>query len=573
MKKTMKGVVVRSKHVDVPKGILDNRKFDDIDVESMVNFKYDLDYKLEDLKCVTEGSILLSKHIEKNNHIAVVTDYDCDGITSAVTLTKGLLDVFACDEKQVTTIINRKKNGNGFNKSLVAQILDLHKRKPIDLIVAADHGSANNAEYGIFKEHGIETLITDHHSIEHGIPHNATVFINPQREDSTYIKSISGCCVAFLLLVKTYKGMFKTNNFSSLHPLLPYVGISTITDIMSLDEPFNRHLVRLGLRVINSHKDRMWGVIKKAIGVPGLLTVKDIGFKFGPVVNAGNCTDTEQNVFAMLMSKTIPEIEGYMKGCISMNKLRKDTTNQIVKNLNTKDVVTNDTSAIVLLIETHLHINGKVAPGVGIKYNKPVVCFNKIVSEGVEYYSGSGRGIVKGYNILEVFNAINREDPSIFKRFGGHAAAIGCTVNMDKLEEFKVLFNKHTKISLDKLGVVNDLIVDMYIPDYMINTKLAQTVTKYEPYGKNWSEPIFISNLMVDRTIKMGTITKFVFYCPTNGNKVSGIYFYGDDGDYTSENIHELRGQMVQVAYKIKVNTFRGKYDLDLEVAKIGLVE
>lgn len=569
----MKGVIVRSKHVDVPKSILANRDIGDTDIDNMVNFKHDLDYKLDDLKCVDMGAVLLRKHIEKNSHIAVVTDYDADGITSAVTLTKGLLDVFACDYKQITTIVNRKKHGNGFNKSLVAKIINMHKQRPIDLIVAADHGSANNAEYAIFKEHGIETLITDHHSIEHGIPDNATVFINPQREDSTYIKSISGCCVAFLLLVKTYKDMFKATNFRSMYQLLPYVGVSTITDIMSLEQPFNRHLVRLGLRELNSHKDRRWAVIKRAIGIPGLLTVKDIGFKLGPVINAGNCTDTEQEVFDMLMAPTTAVMEQRIKGCVAMNKLRKDSTNQIVKSIDTKKIVTNDTSAIVLLIDTKLHINGKVAPGIGIKFNKPVVCFNEVVVDGEVFLSGSGRGIVSRYNILEVFNAINDEDDTLFKRYGGHAAAIGCTLYPDRLEDFKVLFNKHSKIALDKLGVINDLIVDMYIPDYMINTKLAQTVTKYEPYGKDWSEPIFISNLVVDRTIKMGTITKFTFLCPTNNNKVSGIYFYGDDTEYTSENIHELRGKTVQVAYKIKINTFRGRYDLDLEVAKIGELE
>lgn len=570
MSKKLKGIIIKSGEHSVTDSIPKNRSYEGMDLNEMINYPHNLDYQIDNLKDVDKGGKLLKEAIDNDWHIAVVTDYDADGETSAVTLTKGLLEVFSCNPKKVTTILNRKKDGNGFNKTLVKRILDLNKTKKIDLIVAADHGSSNNPEYKIFKDHDIKTLITDHHSIEHGFPDNATVFINPQREDSTYLKSISGCCVAFLLLVRTYNQMFKTTNYKPLDILLPYVAISTITDIMDLSHPFNRHIVRMGLRVLNSHKDKKWPVVKKMIGIPGLLTPKDIGFKLGPVINAGNCTNTEDQVFRMLMSSTVESAEALMVKCNKENQRRKEVTNSIVKKLNKEYVVTPDDHALVLLIETDLFINGKVAPGMGIKYNKPVICFNKIDFDGVEAYSGSGRGIVKGFNILEVLNSVKAEDPDIFYKLGGHHAAVGCTIKIDKLDDFKRLFNKYTKQYLHDKHIEKDIVADMYIKDYMINTKLAHMVSKFEPYGKDWEEPVFVTDLLIEHTFNIGTASKLLFRCPTNKNKLTGVYFYGDESKYTTDNISELKGQVRPVAFKIKVGTFRNSYELSLEVVRIG---
>ena len=71
-------------------------------------------------------------------------------------------------------------------------------------------------------------------------------FINPMREDSRYPKSISGCATAFLLLVKTFE--LKKLNHKALYELVPYAGISTVTDCMDMNLPYNQFFSRNGFK-------------------------------------------------------------------------------------------------------------------------------------------------------------------------------------------------------------------------------------------------------------------------------------------------------------------------------------
>ena len=181
------------------------------------------------------------------------------GINSAIVLTKGLRNIFRY--KNTTTIVNKRINGNGFNRKLVNKIIELHLDKKIDLIITADHGSNDFDAYATIKEKctGVEILVTDHHTISK-YPDNAEAFVNPMREDSTYPKSISGCCTAFLVLVQLAKS--KNMKFDKLYEIIPYVAISTITDIMDMSIPYNRFIVELGLRIMNSERFIFWHILK-----------------------------------------------------------------------------------------------------------------------------------------------------------------------------------------------------------------------------------------------------------------------------------------------------------------------
>ena len=135
------------------------------------------------------------------------------GISSAVVLTKGIKNILK--HKNTTTVVNKRIYGNGFNPRIVRKILDINSDKKIDLIITADHGS-NDDEYYIELKNKIKDLkiiLTDHHTISK-YPKNVDAFINPMREDSTFVKDISGCATAFLLMVKVHQLMFKSKNIN-----------------------------------------------------------------------------------------------------------------------------------------------------------------------------------------------------------------------------------------------------------------------------------------------------------------------------------------------------------------------
>jgi len=56
-----------------------------------------------------------------------------------------------------------------------------------------------------------------------------------------------------------------------------------------------------------------------------------------------------------------------------------------------------------------------------------------------------------------------------------------------------------------------------------------------------------------------------------NGSDLTAVYFFNDKTSLTPKNIRTmLKGKKVMVAYTLKIGSFRGIFNLDLEVKKIG---
>lgn len=532
-------------------------------IESDFNY----DYRLEDLKDTDTAARLLIKHINNESNIIIVTDSDCDGITSAVVLTKGLIEVLSVNPKNVITVVNRRKNGNGFNKELVEEIVNKNSKRKIDLLIAADHGSNDNEVFKYLKENtDMELLITDHHTIKY-YPTYADVFVNPLREDSTYDKSISGCCVAFMVIIKTYNLLFKTTNYNACNILLPYVAISIITDCMDISLPYNRFLINRGLRVMNSNQYSFWNLLKSKLGIYKF-TETDIGIKIGPLVNCGNCLNNEKIVYKMLMEERFDKLEDLINNVIELNNLRKKLTvkyaTQIIENYQDDTVVCE-----IINIEEDALINGKVASNVGGTFNKPTVIFTEVENNVLV---GSGRGIVKNLNILEIMHDINKEDKDIFLKYGGHEGAFGCNINKDKFQSFKHFFNSFIKEKYKNIKDSDYIYPDAFIASNNITLELYEQQQRYAPFGINYEAPIYLSRLKLDRVIPIGPICKLVFSPIGYKDRIEGIYFFNDTF-VTKDNIKDLLNQNLYVAYKLKMNNFRGSYTLTLEVVRMEIID
>jgi single-stranded-DNA-specific exonuclease len=544
---------------------------DSVDITDYIYNKIDLLNGIEALPDIDKAADLLIKHLNIGNHIAVVTDYDADGVNSAVTATRILLEIFKYPKEKVTTLVNRRLAGNGFNSELMGRITKLHLTKPIGLVIAADHGSSNNTEYGVLSELGIETLITDHHEVPvDNYPINATCFINNQREDSTYPKAGSGCFIVFITLVYTYNKLYPNQDLSIFNSVLPYVAITTITDVRSLALPLNRHIVRTGLNEMNSFRNRAWWGIRAVLGIPGKFSFKDIGFKLGPLINTANRLDCEDLAYKMLMGNSYTEGNELALEMAKLNTHRKNITKNIVKatleeveNSITKDKL----YGLVVLINAEIAINGNVAASVGNMYALPTVCF---IDTGNDIITGSSRSIIKDLNILEVFTSIHNEDPSIIVKYGGHYGAAGCSVYRNKLNDFKILFNKYCK-ELTPETEHNIIYYDMFVPDYLITTKLAIGIDACGPYGKDWEEPILLSKLTIGRLYVIGNSIAKITFVRNNGTTIEAMHFFNYKSNITAKNIRDElpSGTVVYVAYNLSIDSYLNNLNLNMNIVDI----
>lgn len=532
--------------------------------------RYDIVKDISSLKDISKASELIIEHMKKNSYIMCVVDYDSDGVNSAVVLHKALRDILNYDDKNIGVIINRRRNGNGFNRSLMNHIANINNGRHIDLIITADHGSANNDQFKTLVDLGIDLVVTDHHLIpEDNYPSSANVFINNQRDDSEYSKNVSGCCIAFLVMLNTYMMLNNTKDASAFNKLLPYVAISTITDMMPLSVPLNRHIVKTGLNEINSYRNRAFAAIKSVIGIVGKLTVKDIGFKLGPLINSANRTGCEKLAYDMLMTTDNETAFMLAVKLDEKNGLRKVVTNVIMRQMIEEIQAYPYENSIVTVIDTDLAINGIIAANVGELKHLPSISFIK-PDENTEIVHGSCRRIVAGFNIFRALKDIQIEDSSIMSQFGGHDGAAGCGVYVSQLERFKELFDKHSKAQLDLIDKKHKLYYDAYVDDKDISCSLVKEIEQCGPYGSEWPEPVFVTELTLLKVVNVGNNVKFIFL-KKDKSTIEAMCFFKTKVDFTSQNAktYFTPYSKVLVAFEINLQSYMNVIQINMTVLDV----
>ena len=146
------------------------------------------------------------------------------------------------------------------------------------------------------------------------------------------------------------------------------------------------------------------------------MNLRDFGFNIGPVVNCGNALNSEELIFNMLMETDLDKLTVLIAQALELNKMRKELTKKYSKVIE-ENYDFNNTSTIVDMVDIKEEaiINGKIAASIGSSYNRPTIIFG---NNKTNIIHGSGRGIVEGFNILNIINKINDKDNTILNNFG-----------------------------------------------------------------------------------------------------------------------------------------------------------
>lgn len=491
--------------------------YNDVDIEML----YNLAFYLPD----SDRVIKLMKKIKKDDHICLISDFDTDGITSCVVMEKSLE---LLGYSNVSTIVNKRKYGTGVTKYCLEQLEEINKKQKVRLIILSDHGSSNGKEYSYIQKTMIpkvDIILTDHHEVNYGMINpefeNGFPFVNPHRTDKsaswnsigTYchrydvnvLKSLSGCAIAYLtmLLIAGHE------DYKKLEPLLYLVGISTISDIMPLDNPFNRYFVNIGLKWMYKKWPKLVIYTLKNIK----FTPKDLSFNIIPTINTGNRADREDLSYKYVHddSDAILELE-------KINVDRKIITKHIYKEMLSKDDI-EMTNTVIAMLDTSLSIAGNVASKIGEHFHKPTLIFNKSDND---ILTASARGIIDGIDLELAFRKITYEDDKIIVRFGGHKMAAGCSIYKDKIDRFKGLFNKYIGEQLVNLDTAKHIYIDALVKSEDINISLYKSTEIIGPYGRNWEDVTLLSKLKIAYVIAMGDVSKIMFKT-SKGKVIYGI--------------------------------------------------
>ncbi|TSC67086.1 MAG: single-stranded-DNA-specific exonuclease, partial [Parcubacteria group bacterium Gr01-1014_72] len=196
--------------------------------------------------------------IQRNERIAVWSDYDADGIPGGVILHDFFKKIgFA---NFTNYIPHRHDEGFGLNRDGIEELA----HEGASLIITVDCGTADHGEAALARELGVDLIITDHHEIPQGfaLP-DAYATINPKRPDCQYPeKMLCGAALAWklvsALLTRLNSGSpsyrLQTKDYR-LPPagwekwLLDLAGLATLSDMVPLRGE-NRVIAKYGLQVL-----------------------------------------------------------------------------------------------------------------------------------------------------------------------------------------------------------------------------------------------------------------------------------------------------------------------------------
>ena len=539
-----------------------------------------ISYKLSDLtdysllKDIDLASTIVAQAIIKQKRILVVGDFDADGATSCAVMLRSLR---AFGLTNVDYLVpNRFDYGYGLSPEIVDFAADVEAEFKPELIITVDNGISSIAGVDRATELGIQVVVTDHHLAGNVLP-AASAIVNPNQPGCEFPeKSIAGVGVAFYLMLAVRAVLRDSGWFDgarqepNMAKFLDLVALGTVADVVPLDTN-NRILVESGLQRIRRNK--------ACVGINALLTIagksieqcssQDFGFVIGPRLNAAGRLDDMSVGIECLLSDDYSVALQYATTLNQMNIQRREIEGEMLqqamvlldKQVSAFDDCDDLPDAMALYDEQwHQGVVGLLASRIKEKFHRPVIAF---ADAGNDEIKGSGRSI-HGLHIRDVLDAISTKHDGIIDKFGGHAMAAGLTIKKNNFARFESAFNEQVSLVLRPEDLTNVSETDGSIDVEYLSIETSEQLKYASPWGQLFPEPTFDDEFKILNWRIVGEKhLKLELVKPDTGECYSAIAFNKTDEDLpvANDNIH--------IVYRLDVNEFRGKRNLQLIVQHI----
>ncbi|HEX6736215.1 MAG TPA: single-stranded-DNA-specific exonuclease RecJ, partial [Azonexus sp.] len=468
-----------------------------------VTDKAELDYELKSLlppSALTHtdaAAQILADAIEAEARLLIIGDYDCDGATATAV---GMRALKALGADVDFLLPDRFKLGYG----LSPEIVDLAAEQSPDLIITVDNGIASIEGVARAREHGIATLITDHHLPAATLP-DADCIVNPNQPGCDFpSKCIAGVGVMFYVMLALRaelraRGFFAERPEPNFATLLDLVALGTVADVVKLDRN-NRILVSQGLKRMRAGQLQpgLAALFQAAGREAKKATAMDLGFILGPRLNAaGRLADMRLGVECLLTDDPARALQ-IAQQLDALNRERReiesDMQEQALFLLETLD--TSDAAPGIALFDDGWHegVVGILASRIKDKLHRPVFAFARGENGIVK---GSGRSI-PGLHLRDALDLVAKRAPGLLVRFGGHAMAAGATLRAEDFGRFRDLFAEVAGELLDPADLTRTLETDGALEGGYYSLEMARLLEN-EIWGQGFPAPLFMDEFEVEQ--------------------------------------------------------------------------
>ena len=502
------------------------------------------------LKGMGDAVVRLRRAIVQNEPIAVYGDYDVDGVTATALLTQALRGWGA----SVTPYIpDRFEEGYGLN----AGALDKLSAQGVHVVVTVDCGARALDEVAHANRLGLDVIVTDHHEPEGDRLPAARALINPRQPGCLYPdKGMAGVGLAFRL-AQALAWELARDGLSLPFPiddLLDLVALGTVADLAPLVDE-NRDMVRRGLKLMNTRPRPGVAALCNVAGQrPGELDAASIGYSLGPRLNAAGRVEHARAAYELLVSQSVEQAAQFAYQLNEQNRERQRLTAEMVEAAAVQALAA-DPDAPILFAASE-----KFSPGViGLAASRLVEVYHRpaiVMSMG----DGEARGSSRSIPQFHITHALD-ECKALLIRHGGHAAAAGFTVALDRIGELKAQLTSIAAARRAEGDWSPVLRADAFVRLSTLNYKMVEHLARLEPHGMQNPQPVFVSRdvrVQGARTLKDGAHLKLTLL-EKSGRSWDAIAFHmGDRLNYVTDTI--------DIVYAVELNTWNGEQRLQLNV-------
>ena len=483
--------------------------------------------------------------LKNNEYIGIFGDFDTDGLTGTVVLSKGLRELGGTVFPYVP---HRVREGHGISP----ESIEFFKDKNVTLLVTVDCGVTSFEEISLAGDVGIQTIITDHHSPSEKLP-NAVAIVNPALQDSNYpFDGLTGVGTAF----KVIEALFQTYEKSIPEYLYALVALGTISDVGRMRDE-NRYLARKGIAVMKSlQMPGIDSLIQKAGFSKNRISSENLSFGIIPRINVAGRLEHADLSLRLLMSTDSEESAAIANKLEYLNKKRQVITEKAVLEARNQ-LIRNNSEKIPSMIFSGnktwpAGILGLVAGRLSEEHHRPAIA---VSGEG-EYLRASARSIPE-FNMIEALKTCE----SVFEKYGGHPMAAGFTIHKDNLREFRQQMSSIADELLGQLCVGSVLEIEHEITPGWLNSGSLKFLSDLEPYGDSNATPVFMTtgvNVLDARTIgkKRDHLKLTVEH---KGTIFDAIAFR------QGNRLKEARGDL-DIAYTGGINYWKGRESVQLTI-------
>jgi single-stranded-DNA-specific exonuclease len=518
------------------------------------------------LKGIDAALELLLKAREKQQRILIVGDFDADGATSTAVAVRCLR---ALGFSFVNYLVpNRFEYGYG----LTPEIVEVAKSFNPDLLITVDNGISSVSGVAAAQAANIKVLVTDHHLPGAQLP-SADAIINPNQPGCEFpTKNCAGVGVIFYVMSALRTAMQERQYFASAQPpnfaiYLDLVALGTVSDVVALDHN-NRIFVQQGILRVRAGLacEGIKAIAKVAGRSLENLRAADLGFIIGPRLNAAGRLDDMSLGIRCLLSDSPTDALALAAELDALNKERRaiETSMQsdataLLAAFTTDNEVEPPAGICLYREDWHQGVIGILASRIKEKLHRPTIIF---ADDSATTLKGSGRSVA-GIHLRDVLDEIAAKNPGMLTKFGGHAMAAGLSLAKSDLHRFEQSFAAVVAEKAGEEGLKPVIFTDGALTFDDFNLTLAEELESAGPWGQAFPEPCFDGQfLIISQRIVGQKHLKLVLALPEAPQRtLDAIYFNVDLKDWPNAD-----SQMVDVVFKLQVNEFNGRQNVQLLV-------